>query len=162
MSSGHHDEGPLGSDVRPGLFAWTVIVMGWAVMGVATVGAFTDVRLGGVGAWTTWVLGAALVHDLVLLPVVLASGWLVCRLLPVPWRVPMRTALVVSGIVVLSVWPIARRWGARADNPSILPLPVQRNLLVLVATLVVVGVGVGAVSAWRARGPEQTRSEDPS
>jgi hypothetical protein len=158
------DQGPetLRRDVRPGLFAWSVIVMGWAVMGVATVGAFTDVRLNGIGAWVTWVLGAALVHDLVLLPVVLASGWLLSRWLPVPWRVPLRTALVVAGIVALSVWPIARRWGARADNRSILPLPVQRNLLVLVATLVVVGVGVGAVSAWRARGPEQTRSEDPS
>ena len=75
---------------------------------------------------------------------------------------PYEPAMVVAAIITLTVWPIARRWGARPDNPSILPLPVGRNLAVLVVVLMVAAIGVGAVAAWRGRsaGPEQ--QEDPS
>ena len=152
------DEG----DLRPGVLGWTVIALGWILMAVAVVGVLGDVRLGGIGSWVTWVLGAALVHDLLVLPVVVGLGWLLTRLVPVPWRVPLRTAVVVAAIVSLTVWPIARRWGARADNPSIVPLPVARNLLVLVAVGMIVAVGVGAVAAWRSRTPEHSPPEDPS
>ena len=143
--------GPDRDEPRPGWLAWAVIASGWVVMGIAVVGAVGDVRIGDLGSWATWVLGAALVHDALLLPVVTALGWLLTRWVPVPYRVPLRTALVVSGIVALTVWPIARRWGARADNPSLLPLPVQRNLAIIVAVLIAVAIAVGAVSAWRAR-----------
>ena len=138
-------------DERPGPFAWAVIVLGWAVMAVAVAGAIGDERLRGLGSWATWIVGAALVHDLVVLPVVLAVGWLLTRWVPTPWRVPMRTALVVSAVLTATVWPIARRWGARADNPSIVPLPVARNLSWIVVALFVTAIGVGAMSAARAR-----------
>jgi hypothetical protein len=87
-SGSRQDEG----DLRPGVLGWTVIALGWILMAVAVVGVFGDVRLGGIGSWVTWVLGAALVHDLLVLPVVVGLGWLLTRLVPVPWRVPLRTA----------------------------------------------------------------------
>ena len=162
--SAETDVAPPGrdADLRPGPLAWIVIVAGWVVMGIAVLGAFGDVRLGGVGSWVVWLVGSAVVHDLLVLPIVLGVGWVLTRLVPTPWRVPLRTALVVAAIITLTVWPIARRWGARPDNPSILPLPVGRNLAVLVVALMVTPIGVGAVAAWRGRsaGPEQ--QEDPS
>jgi hypothetical protein len=143
--------GEVAGDERPGVVAWVAIVGGWVVMAVAVAGAFGDERLRGIGSWVTWLVGAALVHDLVVLPMVVAVGWLLTRAVPVPWRVPLRTALVVSAVLTATVWPIARRWGARADNPSIVPLPVARNLTWIVAALFITALGVGAVAAWRAR-----------
>jgi hypothetical protein len=149
-----------GGDERPGPFAWVVIGLGWAVMAVAVAGAIGDERLRGLGSWAAWVVGAALVHDLVVLPAVLCVGWLLTRWLPVPWRVPMRTALVVAAVLTATVWPIARRWGARPDNPSIVPLPVARNLGWIVVALLVTAFGVGVVGATRAR--TRTTAQGPT
>ncbi len=157
-TSSDHGEG----DLRPGPLAWVAIALGWIVMGIALLGAFGDERLGGVGSWARWLVGAAVVHDLVVLPLVLGAGWLLTRLVPAPWRVPVRTALVVAAILTLSVWPIARRWGARADNPSILPLPVGRNLAILVIALLVAAIGVGAVGAWRSWSVDPDQREESS
>ena len=133
-------------------------MIGWVVMVVSVVGAVDELRPDEVRSWVQWVLGAALVHDLVVLPLVLGGGWLLTRLVPLPWRVPVRTAVVVAAVVSLTVWPIARRWGAREDNPSILPLPVARNLAAIVALLLVGSLVAGAVTAWRRRtGPPDHR-----
>ena len=138
-------------DERPGVLAWTVIVAGWGVMVVAVVGAIGDEALRAPASWVRWLLGVALVHDLVVIPVVVAVGWLVARWVPAPWRVPLRTGLIVGAVVTLAVWPIARRWGARADNPSILPLPVGRNLAIMWVLLAVVVLAAGAVRRHLAR-----------
>lgn len=141
------DDASAAADLRPGPFAWAVIALGWVVMVVAVAGAWGDDALRGIGSWVRWIIGAALVHDLLLLPVVLAAGWLLTRVVPRPWRVPLRTALLVGGITALAVWPTARRWGARDDNPSILPLPVARNLAILVVVLLVIALVAGVVAA---------------
>ncbi len=107
---------------RPGPLGWGVIAVGWVVIAVALVAGFTDDRLGGPGSWVIWLLGAAVVHDAILLPAVVLVGVVLARVVPPTWRPAVRAALVVGGIVALTVWPIARRWGARADNPSILPV----------------------------------------
>lgn len=136
---------------RPGPLGWLVIVLGWALMVGAVVGALGDDRLRGAGSWVTWLLGTAVVHDLVVLPLVVATGWALSRFVPLAWRTPVRTAAVVGAIITATVWPIARRWGARDDNPSILPLPVARNLLVLLVLLAVAAVAAGAVTHLRQR-----------
>ena len=129
-------------------------------MVVAVVGAVDELRPDEVRSWFQWLLGAALVHDLVVLPLVLGGGWMLTRLVPLAWRVPVRTAVVIAAVVTLTVWPIARRWGARADNPSILPLPVARNLAVIVALLLVGSLVAGAVTTWRQRTGTPDRRPD--
>ena len=136
---------------RPGPFAWGVIAVGWVVIAVALVAGFTDDRLGGPGSWITWLLGAAIVHDAILLPFVVLVGVVLARVVPAAWRPAVRAALVVGGIVALTVWPIARRWGARDDNPSILPLPVARNLAILLGALAVAALVAGLLSSRRSR-----------
>lgn len=149
------------ADLRPGPVAWLVIALGWSVMVVAVLGAWGDDALRGIGSWVRWIVGAALVHDLLLLPVVLIAGWVLTRLVPRPWRVPLRTALLVGGITALAVWPTARRWGARDDNPSILPLPVARNLAILVAVLLVAALLAGVVAARTGNRSGMNEREDP-
>lgn len=151
----------MAGDERPGVVAWVVIVGGWVLMVVAVLGAFGDEALRGSASWARWLVGTAIVHDALLLPLVLGVGWLISRWVPVPFRVPVRAALVVGAIVSLAVWPIAQRWGARDDNPSILPLPVARNLVIMWVVLVVVAVGVGT-SSWLRQRRHTTRPERPS
>jgi hypothetical protein len=74
----------------------------------------------GVGAW---LVSGVVVHDLVLAPVavllVVAAG----RWLPGAWRAPAAVALVVVGSVTLLAVPVLGRFGARADNPTLLDRP---------------------------------------
>lgn len=146
---------------RPGALGWLVIVLGWALVVGALVGALGDDRLRGAGSWVRWLVGSALVHDLVVLPAVVATGWALSRLVPLAWRTPVRTAAVVGAIVTVTVWPIARRWGARDDNPSILPLPVGRNLVVLLILLAVAAAAAGAVTHLRQGSSTELDAPDP-
>lgn len=136
---------------RPGPLAWFVIAVGWAVMGWAVLGVFVDADRTHPGSWFTWVVGLALVHDLVLLPVVaLVGGWLLGRA-PDRWRGPVRTGLVVAGVVALATFPVVAAFGARPDNPTVLPLPAGRNLVVVVAFVAAASVLGGWWSSRRDR-----------
>ncbi len=123
-------------------------------MRVALVLAGTGLML--VGAWgsvfgedaaplrvAALLLAAALVHDLVLAPAVALVG-LVVRRLPRRLRSPVQVGLIVGAVVVLVSVPVVGRFGARADNPSLLPRDYGHGLA-LVLALVVVGVLVGIV-----------------
>lgn len=149
-------------DERLGPLAWMAVAVGWVVMGVAVLGAFGDEALRGSASWVRWLVGAAVVHDAFVLPAVLGVGWLLGRWLPVAFRVPVRTALVVGAVVTLAVWPIARRWGARADNPSIVPLPVDRNLRIMWLVLAIAAFGVGVVTTVRHRRRAPLPREEPT
>jgi hypothetical protein len=120
-------------------------------MAVAVFGMYRDPQLGSPRSWTMWVVGAAVLHDAVLLPVVVGAGWVLGRVLPAAWRTPWRIALVVGAVISLAVFPIARRWGARDDNPSILPLDVGRHLLVLLALLAATALVASLVNTVRIR-----------
>jgi hypothetical protein len=149
-------------DERLGPIAWVAVAGGWAVMVIAVLGAFGDEALRGSASWARWLVGVAVVHDALVLPVVLGIGWLLGRWLPSTFRVPVRTALVVGAVVTLAVWPIARRWGARADNPSILPLPVAENLRIMWLVLAVGAFGVGVVTTVRHRRRAPLPQEEPT
>ncbi|MFC8507299.1 hypothetical protein ACFU3J_08050 [Streptomyces sp. NPDC057411] len=117
------------------------------------------VALVGLGAWLVaaepdplgvlaWLVGALVLHDGILAPLVLAVGLL---LVGRRRRGLLRGALLVAGSVVLVTLPLLVRPGA-PPNPSALPLPYGRNLLiVLAAVAVVTGVSI-AVARGRERG----------
>lgn len=149
-------------DERLGPLAWVAVAVGWVVMVVAVLGAFGDEALRGSASWVRWLVGAAVVHDAFVLPAVLGVGWLLGRWLPVAFRVPVRTALVVGAVVTVAVWPIARRWGARADNPSIVPLPVDRNLRIMWLVLASAAFGVGVLTTVRHRRRAPLPREEPT
>jgi len=136
---------------RPGPLAWGVIAAGWVVIGVVVAGVLREADATHPGSWVTWVVGAALVHDLVVLPVVLLVGLGLGRLLRPAWRGPVRAALAVGVMLALATWPTVRRFGARADNPSLLPLDAGRNLVVILSVLAVVAVVAGMVRMARSR-----------
>lgn len=130
------------------------VVIGWALMAV---GAMAAVRSDGSVpplAFARWLVGAALVHDLVLAPVVFSVGFLLRSALPPGIRPAVVLPAVAASIVVLFAWPLVAGWGRAPANASIQPRDYGAGL---VWTLAVVIPAVAAPAAWRAcrrrRGP---------
>ncbi len=141
---------PAGSALTP-WWRWLFLVPGLLAVGygvVGLVGAGDRVPL---SAWTTWFVGSALVHDLVIAPVWLGLGWLAARVLPRPARGPMVAGAAVSGVLTLVAWPFVLGYGVDPRKPSFLPRDYGQTLLVLVAVVLFVAAVWATVATLRAR-----------
>jgi hypothetical protein len=98
-----------------------------------------------------WVVGGVVAHDGLVAPLVVALGVLVAVRAPSSWRTPLLWVLVVLGPLTLVAVPVLGRFGAKADNPTLLDRPYWLGY----AVVVVVVLGLAAVSARR-------RSGDPA
>ncbi|MDQ6874124.1 MAG: hypothetical protein M3042_03540 [Actinomycetota bacterium] len=96
--------------------------------------------------WLAFFLGGVAGHDGLVAPLVIAIGVLVARFAPDRWRPYLVSGLILTGVVGLLAFPFVRRYGARSDNPSILPLDYTRGLIV---TLAAVWLGVVALAVTR-------------
>jgi hypothetical protein len=122
------------------------------------------VLLAGYGAWllasrqdrgqllevTLWLAGGVLAHDVLLSGILLALGLLGTRLLSPAWRAPATVALVVWGGVGVAAVPVLGRFGARADNPTLLDRPYLASWAALTVVAVVVVVVAGLVRSRHA------------
>jgi len=125
------------------LAAIGVLVAGYGALLLA------DDGLGDLIATALWLAGGVLVHDLVLAPLTLLVGALAVRVLPSVARAPAAVGAVVLGSVTLLAVPVLGRFGARADNPTLLDRPYGTGWLVL-AGLVLLGVALGTARRARA------------
>jgi len=132
--------------VRRLLFLPGVALIVWGFAGL-----FTTARHPRPLPWLTFFLGANVLTDAVVAPVVVVAGVVVARLVGARWRGYVTGGLIISGVVLLVGLPMARGYGLRSDNPSILPLDYTRGLALTLA-LVWVGVAlVAVVSSVRER-----------
>jgi hypothetical protein len=117
-----------------------LIAAGAAAMAYAVAGAFTDpdVALFGMVVFAVAVL---VLHDGVLMPLVALAGHLLRGT-----STAARTAALVSLTVVVVGLPLALGFGRPADNPSALPLPYGRNLLLILA---MVWLAFAVRKGWR-------------
>ena len=121
------------------------------VLGVL-VGAYGAVRLFALGwsnllATVPWLAGVVIVHDAVLAPVVVLAGVSAARALPDWSRHGATVLLVVWGSATLVAVPALGRFGARADNPTLLDRPYGAGWLAVTGLV----LAVAAVLAVRDR-----------
>ncbi len=133
--------------VRTLLVLAGVVVAGYGVFGL--VGDPSGPRTVG---YPLFVLAGVLGHDLVLAPVALLTGAVLGRLVPIWLRGVLRGGLLVSGVLLLFGVPLALGFGHRASNPSALPLPYWRGLLIVLA-----GVWLGTAVVAVLRRPRRPR-----
>jgi hypothetical protein len=119
---------------------WIGLVVGLAVMAYGIRGLLVDAAATRPTEAAQWLVGADLLHDLVLVPVVLVIGWLTRRVVPIPLRWPLRAALIGTALAVAIGWIPLRGYGRLADNPSLAPLGYG-------SAIVAVVVGVWAACA---------------
>ncbi len=141
---------------------WTGVAVGGAVMAWGVYGLMTDAGPGATATrparWLLWFVGALVVHDAVVAPLVLLTGRGVRRVAPVVLRTPLQVGLTLSAVVTLVAYPLLRGYGnsAQSGNTSILPgsyLPAWLTLLGVVWAAAAVLAFVQAVRLRRARRP---------
>ena len=99
-----------------------------------------------------WLAGATLADDAVLIPLVLAAGWLLTRRSrPGIEATLIRTALIYVGVTTLIALPLLERQGDAA-NPTVLPRDYRDDWLRLEALIVTVTL-TGLIVLRLRRGP---------
>lgn len=145
------DDAP--DDTPAGAVFWIGAALGIAIMAFGIRGVFGQSRGTRPFDLATWVIGADLIHDLVIAPLVVLVGIVVVTTVGTRWRAPIRAGLLASAIVVAVGWAPLRGYGRATapDNPTIQPLNYATAVLtVLAAIWVVVTVWV-AVEVWGTR-----------
>ena len=122
------------------------LALGLPVAGYGLRGAIVDAADTHPPELARWVIGAALLHDLVVVPVAAAVALLLRRVTPRRAWPPVRAGLAATAILALVGWPFVRGYGDDPTNPSLLP----RNYCAGLATAIgVVWLVVAAWVAWR-------------
>jgi hypothetical protein len=120
-----------------------VAALGWGLLLVAGLGAQ-------VLSVVVWAVAGIVGHDAVIAPLVVGLGALAAARVP-PWlRGSLVGLLVVLGPLTLVAVPVLGRFGARADNPTLLDRPYWAGYLAVVALALV----IAAVGAARRRSRE--------
>jgi hypothetical protein len=129
--------------------AWRVAVGGAGLLALAF-GAWLmlDTGLSNIVDTAGWLVGGVIAHDAALAPATVVLVVLAARLLPVWARGPAAVGLLVLGSLTILAIPVLGRFGARADNPTLLDRDYTAGWLA-VAGVVVAGVVVAAL--WRRR-----------
>jgi hypothetical protein len=98
-----------------------------------------------------WLVGSAVVHDLVLLPAVAALAWVLRRLVPAAAWPAVRAGALVAGAFLLAGWPYVAGYGASPGNPSLLPRDYRLGALVTVSAIVAVTAVAATMAVVRRR-----------
>jgi hypothetical protein len=132
---------------RAGPLFWASAAAGWAVIGFGLRGILQhsiDTRPSNLARF---VVGGALLHDLVVAPIVVVAGVVLARAVPGRARAAVQAALVVTAIVALFSYPLVRAYGLAANNPTSLPHNYAANLLIVLGVV----WAVAAVAVLRRR-----------
>jgi hypothetical protein len=98
-----------------------------------------------------WLAGGVALHDGIIAPVTIVLTVLLRRVVPVRHRARTTLALVVVATVTATAIPVLGRWGARSDNPTLLPRDYTSGWLVLVGAVLAVVVVEASVTRLRSR-----------
>lgn len=130
---GGHPSGPL---------FWLSAVAGWVVIGVGLRGIFMksiDTRPSNLAKF---VVGGALLHDLLIAPVVIVLGVALARSVPRRARATVQGALAVTAILALFSYPLVRAYGLNTHNPTSEPHNYTMNLLIVLSVVWAVAAGL--------------------
>jgi hypothetical protein len=134
---------------RPGRGLWVGLALGLPLMVYGARGAVIDRSLTHPTELVRWIVGLALGHDLVLVPFVLVSGWVLHRVVPARAWPFVRWALVTTGVLALFSWPFVHRYGVNPTVPSLLPRNYAAGLAAYIAAVWVAALAAFAIHGWR-------------
>ena len=120
---------------KAGAGFWISAAMGWVVIAVGVRGILEkhiDTRP---GQLARFVVGGALLHDLLVAPLVILAALLVARAVPGRARPFVQAALLVSAVVALFAYPLVRAYGLATNNPTSLPHNYAANLLIVLGVV---------------------------
>jgi hypothetical protein len=134
---------------RTGAGFWFSAALGWAIIGYGLRGLFQhqiDTRPANLARF---VIGGALIHDVIVAPLLIVAGVLVSRLTPARVRGIVQSALIVSGCLILFSYPLVRGFAHGLHNPSSLPHNYTANLAIALGAVWAVATVVATAQARR-------------
>jgi F0F1-type ATP synthase membrane subunit c/vacuolar-type H+-ATPase subunit K len=139
-----------------GRLFWVTTGIGWAIIAGAVAGAVADRRDAQPLELVRWVIGAALVHDLLWLPLVAFAGVALTRITRRRLPYAIAWALATSAVLVVVGWPFVRGYGRQRGNPSLLPRSYAQGVaaylvVIWIVALAIVGLGALRRTVGRAR-----------
>lgn len=137
-----------------GVVRGLLLLLGLGVLGFGGYGFLTEPYLDGQRlAVLVWGGAGIVLHDGFWMPVVLALGALLVRVVPERVRGVVVVGLITVAALTAVGLPVVLRAGDDHGNPTLLPLPYLRNwLLLLAGVLVAVGVACAVLLLRRKRG----------
>ncbi|HEY8544690.1 MAG TPA: hypothetical protein VIL36_06570 [Acidimicrobiales bacterium] len=119
------------------------LVLGVPLIAYGVRGALVDAADTHPAELARWVVGLAVVNDLLVLPAAMLVG-LVARRMSPSWAWPaVRSGLLASAVLAFVAWPLVRGYGVDPTDPSLLP---RRYGAGLAAALAAVWVAVPVVA----------------
>jgi hypothetical protein len=108
---------------------WVGVAAGTPILGITALQARTEAADVHPGELARWIVGGALVVDLVVIPLALLAAWAVRR------RRWARWPLAASATLLLVAWPFLSGYGRSRSNPSLLPRDHTAGTLVAIAVV---------------------------
>lgn len=138
---------------RWAFYAVGAAMMAWGLYGLLTTASTKPLN------WATFFIGGAVAHDLVFVPLIALVVVLGLHLVPAAYRSYAQAGVLGSGLLILVALPMLVSPG-RPDDPSTLPLPYGRNLLLLLALawLAVLATAAAGLRRRRSSGPALANS----
>ena len=102
-----------------------------------------------------WLVAGVAVHDALIAPLTIGLTLLATRVVPPGVRARVTVAVVVLATVTVTAIPVLGTFGARPDNPTILPHNYLAGWLVLAVLVLLVTLLAGPVTRRWHRGRQQ-------
>lgn len=142
MTAERSDSSPPAGRLEPaqkaGARFWISAAVGWFVILIGVRGIFAhriDTRPADLARF---VVGGALIHDLVVAPLVILVAVVIIRRVRGRSRVALQVALIVTATVTLFSYPLVRAYGLAANNPTSLPRNYALNLTIVLGLVWIV------------------------
>ena len=116
----------------------TRLLIGAVGIALAAFGAlrFLELGLPNIVDAVLWLAGGVVIHDAVIAPLTIGLTVLATRVVPPAARVRVTVALIVLATVTVTAVPVLGTFGARPDNPTLLPRNYLGGWLVFAALVV--------------------------
>lgn len=98
-----------------------------------------------------WFVGGPVLHDGLVAPVVGLAGLALTRWLPQPWRTPVKTGVVASGVLTLLALPLLWRPYYVVTNPGLHDRNYAAGLAIALGVVWVLVLAAGLAQHTRSR-----------
>lgn len=110
-----------------------------------------------------WLVGALVIHDGILSPLVVSISWVLARVVPPRARRYLQFALIAGGLVTVIALPMIHRQKIGPAHKALLRQNFTANLTIILAVIAVLTLAAYAIRVARDRMPPAAPAEpDPA
>ena len=121
----------------------------------------TVVPFGDLLVLAVWLIGAVVIHDGILAPLTVGTGWLLARVVPPRARRYLQAFLIVGGLVTVIAVPLILRQNSQPVSKAILQQNYGGNLTLLLGIIAAISLVLYALDVGHSyRGHARRRGTD--